>query len=543
MKKNILLITGIIIMLVSACGPKPLDEYTEDMKQRVEMFETVTLSTDLSWLSENEREIIRILIEVSDIMDDIFWMQSYGDKDALLENIDNKYAYEYAKIHYGPWDRLDANRAFIENYEDKFLGANFYPADMTREEFEAWDHPDKASLYTLIRRDDKLNLVAVPYSEAYKELHEEASALMLQAAELAEDAGLKKYLEMRAEALLTDDYRPSDFAWMEMRDSNIDFIVGPIENYEDRLFGYKAAHEAFVLVKDLEWSEQLDKFTGMLPMLQAGLPVEQKYKNEVPGTESDMNVYYAIYYAGDCNAGTKAIAVNLPNDEIVQQEAGSRKLQLKNSMAAKFDQIVVPISEMLIDEQQRKHITFDAFFENVTFHEVAHGMGIRQTITGKGTVREALREYYSPIEEGKADILGLYLVNELYDMGELTSGEVMDNYVTFLAGIFRSCRFGAASAHGKANMMRFNYFEREGAFTRQEDGTYKVNFDKMKEAITSSVQQVLIIQGDGDYETAKKLVDTEGVIKEHLQYDLDRINEANIPVDIVFEQGPDVLGL
>ena len=543
MKKNILLITGIIIMLVSACGPKPLDEYTEDMKQRVEMFETVTLSTDLSWLSENEREIIRILIEVSDIMDDIFWMQSYGDKDALLENIDNKYAYEYAKIHYGPWDRLDANRAFIENYEDKFLGANFYPADMTREEFEAWDHPDKASLYTLVRRDDKLNLVAVPYSEAYKELHEEASALMLEAAELAEDAGLKKYLEMRAEALLTDDYRPSDFAWMEMRDSNIDFIVGPIENYEDRLFGYKAAHEAFVLVKDLEWSEQLDKFTDMLPMLQAGLPVEQKYKDEVPGTESDMNVYYAIYYAGDCNAGTKAIAVNLPNDEIVQQEAGSRKLQLKNSMAAKFDQIVVPISEMLIDQEQRKHVTFDAFFENVTFHEVAHGMGIRNTITGKGTVREALREYYSPIEEAKADILGLYLVNELYDKGELTSGEVMDNYVTFLAGIFRSCRFGAASAHGKANMMRFNYFEREGAFTRQEDGTYKVNFDKMKEAITSSVQQVLIIQGDGDYETAKKLVDTEGVIKEHLQYDLDRINEANIPVDIVFEQGPDVLGL
>lgn len=529
-------------MLFSACAPA-IDEYTEDMKQRVEMYETVTLKTDLSWLSENEREIIRILIEVSDIMDDIFWMQSYGDKDALLENIDNKYAYQYAKINYGPWDRLDANRAFVENFDDKPLGANFYPVDMTREEFEAWDHPDKASLYTLIRRDDEGNLVAIPYSEAYKEQHEKAAALMLEAAELAEDAGLKKYLEMRAEALLTDDYRPSDFAWMEMRDSNIDFIVGPIENYEDRLFGYKAAHEAFILVKDLEWSEQLDKFTGMLPMLQAGLPVEEKYKAEVPGTDSDMNVYYAIYYAGDCNAGTKAIAVHLPNDEVVQQEAGSRKLQLKNSMEAKFNEIVIPISEMLIDEGQRKHVTFDAFFENVTFHEVAHGMGIRNTITGKGTVREALREYYSPIEEAKADILGLYLVNELYDMGELTSGEVMDNYVTFLAGIFRSCRFGAASAHGIANMMRFNYFERVGAFTRQDDGTYKVNFDKMKEAVTSSVQQVLIIQGDGDYEAAKNLVETEGIIKEHLQYDLDRINKANIPVDIVFEQGSEILGL
>ncbi len=542
MKKTVSLITGIIIIVISACDP-PKDEYTEKMKQNVAKYETVKLTTDLSWLSENEREIIRILIDAADIMDDIFWMQSYGDKDALLEKIDNKYARKYTKINYGPWDRLDGNSPFIEGYDDKPLGANFYPHDMTREEFKEWDDPGKASLYTLVRRDEEGNLVAVPYNQAYRELHDEAAFLIAGAAELAEDPGLKKYLEMRAEALITDEYRPSDFAWMEMRDSNIDFIVGPIENYEDRLFGYKTAHQAFILVKDWEWSEQLDKFNEMLPKLQEGLPVEQKYKDEVPGTESDINVYYAIYYAGDCNSGAKAIAVNLPNDEIVQQEAGSRKLQLKNSMQAKFDKIVIPISEILIDEQQRKHITFDAFFENVTFHEVAHGMGIRQTITGKGTVREALREYYSPIEEAKADILGLYLVNELYEMGELTSGEVMDNYVTFLASIFRSCRFGAASAHGKANMMRFNYFEREGAFKRQDDGTYKVNFDKMKEAITSSVQQVLIIQGDGDYEAAKELVENEGIIKEQLQEDLDRINEANIPVDIVFEQGPEILGL
>ncbi len=519
-------------------------EFTEKMKQNVEKYETVELTTDLTWLSDNEREIIRILIDVSDIMDDIFWKQSYGNKyEELLEKVDNKYARQYVKINYGPWDRLDGNNAFIKNYDGKPLGANFYPDDMTREEFEAWDDPDKKSLYTLIRRDDDGNLKTIPYSEAYSEKHKKASKLMQKAAKLAEEPGLEKYLNMRAEALLTDDYQPSDFAWMEMRDSNLDFIVGPIENYEDRLYGYKAAHEAFILVKDLEWSKQLDRFNAMLPELQAGLPVEQQYKDEVPGEDSDINVYYAIYYAGDCNAGTKAIAVNLPNDEEVQEKAGSRKLQLKNSMKAKFDKIVIPISDMLIDEQQRKHVTFDAFFENVTFHEVAHGMGIRQTITGKGTVREALRDYYSPIEEAKADILGLYLITELYEKGELTGGEVMDNYVTFLAGIFRSCRFGAASAHGQANMMRFNYFERKGAFNRQDDGTYKINFDKMKDAVISSVKQILIIQGDGDYETAKNLVEKEGIIKEQLQEDLDRINEANIPVDIVFEQGPEVLGL
>ncbi len=514
------------------------------MKENVNKYEKVELKVDLSGLTENEKEIIRILIDVADIMDEIFWMQSYyGDKNEFLAGIENEYAKKYAKINYGPWDRLDGNAPFLSGYEDKFRGANFYPSDMTREEFEEWDNPEKDNLYTLVRRDDEGNLITIPYSEAYKEKHEEASKLLKKAAELAESNALKNYLNLRAEALLNDDYRPSDFAWMKVTDSNIDVIVGPIENYEDMLFGAKAAHQAFVLVKDVEWSEKLDRFTDMLPELQENLPVEEKYKSEVPGTDSDISVFYAVYYAGDCNAATKAIAVNLPNDEKVHEKVGSRKLQLKNSMEAKFDEIVIPISELLIDEEQRKHVTFDAFFENVTFHEVAHGMGIRQTVTGKGTVREALRDYYMPIEEAKADILGLYLITELYERGELTDGEVMDNYVTFLAGIFRSSRFGAASAHGQANMLRFNYFESKEAFTRQDDGTYRVNFENMKDAVKSSVQQVLKIQGDGDYEKAKELVENEGVIREQLQEDLDRIEEEGIPIDIVFKQGRDVLGL
>jgi hypothetical protein len=285
------------------------------------------------------------------------------------------------------------------------------------------------------------------------------------------------------------------------------------------------------------------KFNAMLPELQAALPVEQAYKNEVPGTDADINVYDAIYYAGDCNAGSKTIAINLPNDEEVQLQVGSRKLQLKNSMRAKFDEILVPIAHMLIAESQRSHIQFDAFFENVTFHEVAHGMGIKNTLSGNGTVREALRQSYSIIEEAKADLLGLYLVTQLYDMGEISSGEVMDNYVTFLAGIFRSTRFGFSSAHGRANMMQFNHFKREGAFSRQEDGTYLVDFDKMKEAVTSMIQHVLIIQGDGNYDAAADLINADGSMDDHLRYDLERVNRENIPVDIVFKQGRDVLGL
>jgi hypothetical protein len=531
------------IGFISGCAPREDAEYSRMMKANVEKFQEVTLQADLSWLSESEHEIIRILIRVADIMDEIFWMQAYGDKDQLMAFLDNEYARQYARIHYGPWDRLAGNAPFYPGFEEKPLGANFYPYDMTREEFEDWDDPDKRSLYTLVRRDTNGGLISVPYSVAYKEQHEKAAALMLEAAALAEDAGLKKYLKMRAEALLTDNYQPSDFAWMEMKESNIDFVVGPIENYEDRKFGYKAAHEAFILVKDPVWSAQLEKFNAMLPDLQASLPVPPAYKAETPGTDADINVYEAIYYAGDCNAGSKTIAINLPNDEEVQLEVGSRKLQLKNSMKAKFDEILVPIADMLIDPEQRHHITFDAFFENTTFHEVAHGMGIKNTITGQGTVRDALRETYAIIEEAKADILGLYLVTRLYEMGELESGEVMDNYVTFLAGIFRSSRFGASSAHGRANMMRMAQLEREEAIVRQENGTYKVNFDAMKKAVEAAVEQVLLIQGNGDYEEARRLIQADGNMSGYLIENLERVNAASIPVDIVFIQGKEVLGL
>jgi hypothetical protein len=321
-------------------------------------------------------------------------------------------------------------------------------------------------------------------------------------------------------------------------------VVGPIETYEDGLFGYKASHEAFVLIKDREWSEKLNKYNQLLPELQKRLPVESKYKQQMPGSESDLGVYEAVYYAGECNAGSKTIAINLPNDERVQIKKGTRKLQLKNAMRYKFDKILVPISNVLIDKEQREYIKFDAFFENTMFHEVAHALGIKETINDKGTVRNALKEYYSPVEEGKADIIGLYLVKQLVEMGEMNDKELMDNYVTFMASIFRSIRFGAASSHGKANMMRFNYFKEQGAFTRDPDtGTYHVDFEKMTEAMRSLGEKILVMQGNGNYEAAREMVDNMGVIKEQLRKDLDRLSEEGIPRDIRFEQGKEVLGI
>lgn len=516
-----------------------------DMQAKVDEFVEVELSSTLiSTLSEEELEILKILFEVSSIMDDIFWKQAYGNKDILMNKISDKATRDFALINYGPWERLKNNEPFVFGYGKKPEGANFYPIDMTKEEFAAFDEPSKNSLYTLIRRDENGELMSVPYSVAFKEEHDRAAELLLKAAALAEDAGLKNYLTLRAQALLTDDYLPSDMAWMDMKTNNIDFVVGPIENYEDRLFGLKAAHEAFILIKDNDWSRKLDRFAGLLPELQKRLPVDPAYKSEVPGADSDLGVYEAVFYAGDCNAGSKTIAINLPNDEQVHNEKGSRKLQLKNAMQYKFDKILVPISQILIEESQRKHVKFDAFFENVMFHEVGHGLGINNTIDHTGTVRNALKEQYSAIEEAKADIMGLFLVTQLFEMGELPDKDLMDNYVTFIAGIFRSTRFGAASAHGKANMLTFKYFEELEAFTRNEKtGTYSVNFEKMTGAMNSLANLILTIQGDGNYEAARLLVTEKGVIGEQLQKDLDRIATAGIPRDIRFKQGPEVIGL
>ena len=394
----------------------------------------------------------------------------------------------------------------------------------------------------MVRRTDDGGLEAVPYNVAFRAELEQAAGLLEQAAALAEDEGFKTYLNLRAEAFRSNEYYASDIAWMEAKTNPIDFVVGPIEVYEDQLFNYKAAFEGYVLIKDMAWSERLAKYAALLPDLQKGLPVDDAYKQDEPGSEADLNAYDVVYYAGDCNAGSKTIAINLPNDERVQLEKGTRRLQLKNAMRAKFDKILVPLAGVLIDAEQRDHITFDAFFSNTMFHEVAHGLGIKNTINGKGTVRSALKEHSSAIEEGKADILGLYMISSLLESGEL-EGNIEDFYVTFVASVFRSIRFGASSAHGRANMIRFNFFREMGAFTRQEDGTYRVHFDKMGEAMTALTKVILTLQGDGDYEGAGRLLSERGVIKPELQADLDRLVEQNIPVDIVFEQGKSVLGL
>jgi len=533
---------GMLMWAVACQQPAPQAETPETSRidSLLAKYVTVRLTSDLSQLSEKERQMLPLLIEAAQIMDQCFWYEAYGDKEAFLGSLTDEKVARFALINYGPWDRLGGNAPFVDGVGEKPKGANFYPADMTAEEFEAAKLEGKESQYTFLRRDESGKLIAIPYHVQFKAEVERAADLLRQAAALAEDAGLKNYLTLRAEALLTDNYQPSDLAWMDMKTNGIDLVIGPIENYEDQLFGYKTAHEAYVLIKDKEWSQRLAKYAAFLPELQKGLPVPAKYKKETPGADADLNAYDVVYYAGDCNAGSKTIAINLPNDEEVQLKKGTRRLQLKNAMRAKFDNIMVPITNTLITEEQRKHVTFDAFFGNTMFHEVAHGLGIKNTINGKGTVREALKEHYSALEEGKADMLGLYMIKQLHDKGEI-EGDIQDYYITFMAGIFRSVRFGASSAHGNANMIRFNFFQEYGAFDRLEDGTYRVNVDKLEAAMNALSEQILTLQGDGNYDGVAKLVAEKGNIGAQLQSDLDRLNSAGIPVDVVFEQGGEVL--
>ncbi len=543
MKSKIFLIPMIAILLFSnACKKKTDNQQVKLSLDSLAIYSSYELKTDLSMLNDSEKQALKLMIEAANIMDELFWQQAFGDKK-LMDTITNDTLRQYAYINYGPWDRLNDNKPFINGYGTKPAGANFYPQDMTKEEFEQWQDTNKTSQYTMIRRDENGKLKAIFYHEYFKEQLQKAANLLNQAASLIKDKNFSKYLSLRAQALITSDYQLSDMAWLDSKTSKIEFIIGPIESYEDGLFGYKTSFESFVLIKDVDWSKQLEKYGKLLPTLQKSLPVKEEYKKEMPGSLGDINVYDAIYYAGDCNAGSKTIAINLPNDEEVQLKKGTRKLQLKNVMQAKFDLIVIPISELLLDKSIISDVTFTTFFQNVMFHEVAHGLGIKNTINNNGTVREALKELYSPLEEAKADITGLFLVQKLRDMGEITDGKLEENYASFVASIFRSIRFGAASAHGIANMLEFNFLLDEGAITKNNEGKYTIDFEKMKNAVSKMTEKIITIQANGDYDAAKKWIDEKGKISADLQKDLNKLNESKIPVDIVFQQGLDVLGL
>ena len=542
MKKKLIIIS--FILFVFAFFQCTTKDKKQELKPQTKIekllanYADVKLETDLSILNENQKKMLPLLFEAAELIDELYWAQTCSKNEEIKKSITDENVLKYFNINYGPWDRLNGMDPFIEGIGKRFDGANFYPVNMTFQEFDEFKDLEKYSSYTLLRRNEFGKLITVPYHVAYKEKLEKIASLMKKAAELSDDAGLKKYLSLRADALLTDKFYNSDIAWMEMKDNLIDFIVGPIEDTEDRLFYTKTSYQSMILVKDKEYSKDLEKYSLLLQYLQKNLPVDSKYKTEMPGELSDIMVYDVINCSGYWNTGSKKIAITLPTDGQVQLKVGSRKLQFKNVMETKFEKILMPISEQLIDESQLKHVKSKAFFENVMFYEIGSALGIKNTINNKGTVREALKGQYNVIEECKNDILSLFFVTKLYDMGEMNGGDLMDNYVTYMADVFRSVRFGISNDQGVANMIRFYYFEELGAFTRdKKTGKYKVDFEKMKQAMLKFSEEILIIQGDGNYSAAKKLIDEKGFIRDELLNDLYKIQKQRIPKDVVFIQG------
>ena len=531
------------IVLFSACQP---GGGREDPYQALAgQYEQVVLTADLSKLSASEKEILPLLISAAEKIDKIFWLQTFGgSRESLLEAISEESAREYALINYGPWSRLAGHTAFYPGFEDKPLGAQFYPADMTREEFDNWDDPLKNSPYTMIHRGANGELQALPYSATFYRELAEISGLLTEAAQLAEYGGLADFLFALSDDILSDNYSKSEYAWMQMTENDIDLVMRPLDTGEDRMFGYKAAYSTYILVRDREWSARLERYAGLSGAMRERLPVPEAYRQGDPGSGSEINVYDALYYAGHCNAGPKIIALYLPRDPEVQRQTGIRSMQLKNVMEAKYEHILAPIGRMMIHETQRNMVHSDAFFLLTAFHEIAASLGMSNTIDGKGSVRNALREHHNTIDATATDLMALFMIAQLAKMGEITEEQFRQAYVTSFASVMRSSRFGAAGAHGIAGMIRFNFFEWEEVFQRcPETLTYEVNVEKMKAAVEKALEKLIMIQGDGDYEAAARLIGRDGSMPGYFRGDIDRINAADIPVDVYFKQGMDHLDL
>ena len=512
-----------------------------DISARRAQFVDREVTADVSNLSDGDREALRHLVVAAQAVDEIFKRQAWAENPffapevATLGGAGADAARGYCRIMYGPWDRLAHYEVFLGDQPHP-AGAGFYPEDMTRDEFEAWieAHPEEGeamtSLHTVVRRDDD-RLVAVPYSQVYSDLLEVAAAELRAAATATDNASLSRFLELRAEAFLSDDYFASDMAWMDL-DSAIEVVIGPYETYEDQLFGYKASFESFICVAQPEDSQRLAIFKSQLPFLERNLPIPDEHKNFDRGSESPIRVVDEIFTAGDTRAGVQTIAFNLPNDERVREAKGSKKVLLKNVMRAKYDGILVPIATRVLPADGLDRVTFEAFYQFILHHELSHGIGPGQiTVDGRSTeVRRELKDLYSAFEEAKADVLGVY------DIYGLVSNGVMDAAIldslpwNYTAGMFRTTRFGVAEAHGLGMVLQANYLLEQGAIEITDDGRFRPVPDVFEDAFRALAHELLMIQALGDYDAAVALVERYGTVHPAMAVAIASLTD--LPVDI-----------
>ena len=534
------------IALLSGCGgagePEVMElDVVDDVAARVEQFRPQPLDVDLSGLSEGDRRALDLLIEASDIVHEIFGMQVWAERaemDVAVAEYDGPDAHEvrtYYGIMRGPWDRLEGDEPWIGD-TPKPEGAGYYPADITEEEFEAWieAHPGDEEafrgLFTVIRRQGD-RLIALPYSEAYAVQLRRCADLLEQASEATDDPTLREFLRLRARDLLRDEYFESDMAWMDLA-GDLEVVFGPYETYEDKLFGYKAAFESFLCVVDPEESRALDLYKAELPWLEMNLPIPDEHKNPNRGTESPIRVANEVYTGGDTRAGVQTIAFNLPNDERVREAKGSKKVMLKNVIEAKYHAVLVPIAERIMDPSHVERVEMEAYFDFVLHHELSHGLGPgKLVIDGRETeVRLELKDLYSPLEEAKADVLGMYDMYALVDKGVLPERKVENLSWTVVPGLFRSARFGVTEAHGLGVVCQFNYLAEKGALDISDDGKFAPVESKWRQAVTDLARELLMLQANADYDAAKAWVEKYGTVSPGMQRALDALDD--VPVDI-----------
>lgn len=521
--------------------PAVLPSHAE-LTRMIARFAPVEIGADLSSLPDTERAALTKLVEAARLMDGLFLQQVWAGNAALLvELAGDDSPLGRARLHYflinkGPWSRLDHDAPFVPGVPAKPEGANFYPADATREEIERWlDTQPEATqrevtgFFHVIRRTPDGRLVTVPYSQQYQNTLDRAAALLREAAALTSQLTLKRYLDTRAAAFLTNDYYASDVAWMEL-DASIEPTIGPYEVYEDELFNYKAAFEAFITLRDDAETARQAVFGENLQKLEDALPIDPKYRNPAIGALAPIRVVNVVFTAGDANRGVQTAAFNLPNDDRVIREKGSKRVMLKNVQEAKFEKVLLPIAQVALAPADRARVSFDAFFTHILMHEMLHGLG-PQVVHGTTTpLRQALKEHYSAIEEAKADIAGLWALERLASEGIVDAAIARDMYVTFLASMFRSIRFGVNEAHGRGIAMQLNWMLDEGAIAVNADGTFAIVEAKIKDAVTRLTGEFLTMEAEGDYEKAAEFVRRLGIVRPEVQRVLDKLTD--VPVDI-----------
>ena len=515
------------------------------LETKIRRFAPVDIGAAVDTLPENERQALAKMVDAARLLDGLFLEQVWaGNVSVLTQLAADRTPEGQAELHYflinkGPWSRLDHHEPFLRPglaIPPKPPQANFYPADATREEVDKWigslkgaAHAEAVGFFTVIRRGADGKFMAVPYSVAYRNTLVAAAAALKEAAALTTQPSLKTFLELRAEAFLSNDYYASDVAWMEL-DASIEPTIGPYETYEDEWFGYKAAFEAFVTLRDDAETKKLGVFSAELQGLESALPIDPKYRNPKLGALAPIRVVNVVYAGGDGNRGVKTAAFNLPNDDRVIREKGAKRVMLKNVQDAKFQKVLLPISAVALAAADRSKVSFDAFFTHILMHELMHGLGPHQVPASGLAVRLALKDTYSAIEEAKADISGLWALQQLADTGVVSAPIAQSMYATFLASAFRSIRFGLNEAHGKGIALQLNYLLDQGAFVVNADGTFSVVDAKIKEAVTSLTRELMTIQANGDYAAAQALLKKLVELRPPVKAILDKL--ADVPVDI-----------